>query len=343
MFRFEHPEHLYALAVLPGFVLLYLLWWRWRRRMWVRMGDPPLLSSLMPEAGKFRHMVKFLLFLSAVASLVVAWANPQWGTRLENVERKGVDVFIALDISTSMYATDLAPNRLERAKVFAARLVDALRGERIGLIFFAGNAYLQSPLTDDYAVIQLFLQNASPELAGTQGTSIARAIDAARLYFPDDDASHKALVLISDSEDHDGEVLQDARRQAVERGTFLFTVGVGTPEGSLIPVVERGRKDYKRDEHGELVRSRLDESVLRELARAGGGAYFSANDVQPVVDALRERIDRLDKNTYETRAFTDYESYFHYFIAVALLLTAADFLLSYRKGPWLRNSRLFGG
>ncbi len=342
MFRFEHPDHMYALAVLPFFLLLFGWWWRWRRKAQARMGDTALVSSLMPDAAPYRPAFKFLLFLLAVASLVVAWANPQWGTRRERVERKGVDVFIALDISTSMYATDVAPNRMERGKAFAARLVDALQGERVGLILFAGNAYLQSPLTDDYAVIRLFLQNAGPELAGTQGTSIAKALDAARLYFPEEDVSHKAVVLITDSEDHDREALEDARRQSVERGAFLFTVGVGTAEGGLIPVMERGRKDYKRDEQGELVRSRLDESVLRELAQAGGGAYFPATDAETVVEALKTRIEQLEKKTYESRSFTDYESYFPYFIALALLLTAVDFLWPNRRGTWWRNRDFFG-
>ena len=342
MFRFEHPYSLYALAVLPALLLLFLFWWRWRARAMKRFGELPLLKSLMPQASPYKHPLKFGLLLLALAFLIIGWANPQWGNKREKVKRKSVDVFIALDISTSMYATDVAPNRLERAKKFAAQLVEKLKGERIGLILFAGNAYLQAPLTTDYSVIQLFLQSATPELAGTQGTSISSAIDAARLYFPEDNTSHKALVLITDSEDHEPEALAEAAKQASEKGAILFAVGVGTPDGSFIPISTDGREDYKRDESGEPVRSRLNEKILRELAAAGAGDYFTiAQGGDQVAAALQTRIDKLEKQDLELRSFTSFESYFQYFIAAALALLVAEFLLTYRREKWLSERDLF--
>lgn len=340
MFRFEHPVYLYAFALLPLLALLFLVYWQWRRKAMGRFAGKPLMAQLMPGASKYKHIVKVSLLLLALAFLAVGWANPQWGSKREKVKRKSVDVFIALDISNSMYAGDIAPNRLERAKKFAENLVERMKGERIGLILFAGSAYLQMPVTTDYAAAQLFIRSASPELAGTQGTAIGDAIDLARRAYDEENKAHKALVIITDGEDHDGEALT-AAAQARDENIIQFTVGVGTAEGSLIPVTVGGREDYKRDASGQPVRSRLNEEMLLELAQTGGGAYFPISRGDDVADALEEQINQLEKKELEVRAFTSFNSYFQYFLAAGLFLLTVEFLLSYRKEKWLENKDIF--
>ena len=340
MFRFEHPAYLYALVLLPMLAVLFLLYWQWRKRALSRFAQGSLMPQLMPGASRYKHPVKFLLLLLGLTFLIVSAANPQWGSKRDKVKRKSVDVLIALDISTSMYADDIAPNRLERAKKFAEKLVEKLKGERIGLILFAGSAYLQMPITTDYAAAELFIRSTSPDLAGTQGTALAEAINLARRSYSEENQAHKALVLITDGEDHEGEAT-DAAQQARDEGIIQFTVGVGTEEGSFIPVVINGREDYKRDESGQPVRSKLNEPMLQELAKEGDGAYFHIERGDAVADALQKRIDQMEKQELEVRAFSSFNSYFQYFLAGGLLLILVEFVISYRKARWMEGRDIF--
>lgn len=340
MFRFEQPDHLYAFVVLPILLLIFVIAIIARKRALARFGDHRLLQQLMPKMSKYKHQVKFSFLIFALAFLVIGWANPQWGTRKEKVKRKSVDVFIALDISQSMLAKDVPPNRMERAKKFAQNLVDQLRGDRVGIIIFAGNAYLQTPLTTDYAAAHLFLRTANPDMAPSQGTAISDAIDLAENVFGEDNKAHKALVVITDGENHDEETLQRAR-EANENGLMIFTVGVGTADGDFIPLNYGNRQDYKRDKAGQPVRTRLNETMLSDLAAAGAGAYFNIRQEKNVISALQEKINKLEKRELETRAFEEYESYFQYFLGVALLLLIIEFFISYRKNQLLEGKDFF--
>jgi Ca-activated chloride channel family protein len=341
MFRFENPYYLYALAALPVLALLFFLFLKWKKRARSRLGDTSLVAALMPDTSKYRPILKFGLLLVALALLFIGWANPQWGSKKEEVKRKSVDVMIALDISTSMYAQDIPPNRLERAKRFTEGLIEALKGERIGLILFAGSAYLQMPVTTDYAAAKLFVRSANPDLAGSQGTVIGDAIGLARKSFEGDEGSHKALIVITDGEDHDGKALEQAAA-ARDDGIFLFTVGVGTPEGGLIPISIRGREDFKRDDTGQTVRSQLNEKMLEELAQKGDGTYFHIADGEAVAKSLKDRIEQMEKRELEVRSFTEYNSYFQYFLGAGLLLIIIEFLISYRRVGWTQGRDLFG-
>ena len=329
MFRYEHPGFLYALAVLPVLLVLYLLYMRWKNRACSRFGNPSLLKALLPGARASREWLKFGLMLLALALLFIGWANPQWGTKREPVIRKNLDVIIALDISTSMNAQDIPPNRLERAKHFAETLVENLQGERIGLLLFAGEAYLQMPVTTDHAAARFFIRSASPRLAGSQGTVIGEAIQLARRSFKKDDKNHKVLIIITDGEDHDGKAIEEAEA-ARDEGIFLFTIGVGTPAGAFIPITIRGHEDYKRDNTGQPVRSRLNEEMLRKIAEKGDGAYFHISEGESVLDNLKDRIDKMEKRELEVRSFTSYNSYFQYFIGASLLVLLVEFLIAYR-------------
>ena len=341
MFRFEHPYYLYALALVPLLALVFLLYSRWRKRALSRLGDTSLVKSLMPEAGKYKPTIKFFLLLLGLSLLIIGWANPQWGSKREKVTTKSIDVVIALDISTSMYAEDIPPSRLDRAKRFAEDLVDKLKGDRVGLILFAGSAYLQMPVTNDYAAAKLFIRSADPDLAGTQGTVIGEAINVARKSFTEENKSHKALVIITDGEDHESEALEQAT-MAKEENIFLFTVGVGTSAGSFIPIMIGNRADYKRDLSGQPIRSRLNEEVMVEIAQTGGGNYYHISDGNAIFDALQSRIDQLEKQEMEVRSFTDYNSYFQYFLGAGLLFIILEFLISYRKENFMKGKDLFG-
>ena len=341
MFRFEHAEYLYALGVLPMLIAFFFAMWVVRKRSIQRFADHGLLAHLMPQMSRYKHTLKFILLLIAIAILIVAWANPQWGTKKETVKRKSVDVFIALDISKSMLAQDIAPNRLERARKFAQNLVDKLKGERIGSIIFAGNAYLQVPLTTDYAALQLFLKSANPDMAPNRGTAIADAIDLAAKSFPEDNKNHKTLIIITDGENHDEEALERAA-DANSEGLLIYTVGVGTEDGSFIPTFVGGRADFMRDRSGNPVRSALNETMLGDLADKGDGQYFNlVNAESVIVEALRRKIDGLEKRELEQRVFSEYESYFQYFLGIVILLVLIEFVISYRKNRYLAGRDLF--
>ncbi len=340
MFRFEHIDHLYALLGLPILILLFVSMWYARKRAIQQFGNSQVMQRLMPQLSKYKHAVKFTFLLLALVALTVAWANPQWGTKREKVKRKSVDVFIALDISQSMLAQDIRPNRMERARKFAQKLIEGLKGERIGTIIFAGNAYLQMPLTTDYSAALMFIKSANPKMAPSQGTAIGEAINLAEQSFEEDNKHHKALVLISDGENHQQESL-DRATEAHENGLLIFTVGVGTPEGGYIPAGIQGRNDYKRDQQGNLVRSYLNETMLSDLAQQGGGSYFNLEQGDQIIEALKTQIDQVEKREFEQRVFDEYESYFQYFAALGLLFIIIEFLISYRTSRWMEGKDIF--
>ena len=337
---FEHPEYAYALLLLPVLFGLFLLFMGWRKKAFARLGEARLVRSLMPGLSKYKHQIKFALLAGALLFTIIGWMNPQMGAQVEKAQRRSVDVIIAFDISTSMLAEDVPPSRLARAQRFAENLVERLKGERIGLVVFAGSAFLQTPITTDYAAVQLSLRSAHPDQAGTQGTVIGDAISMARKSFPRDDEAHRALILITDGEDHDGSAVEQAEA-AREEGVILYTVGAGTLEGSFIPITVRGRSDYKRDQNGEPVRSRLNEDDLIAIAEAGDGSYFNIEDSGDVAAALQSRIDQMEKRELEVQTFSSYKSYFQYFLAVAVLLLIIEFLVSYRKEKWMEGRDIF--
>ena len=341
MARFEHIEFLYALFGLPIIVLAFLWMWRQRKSALAQFGETSLVQQLMPQANPHKRTLKMILLLGALLLIIIGWANPQWGSKREKVERKSADIFIALDVSNSMLARDVAPSRLESAKLFTQRLIQKLKGDRIGLILFAGNAYLQMPLTTDYAAAQVFTRSASPEMAPTQGTSFADAINLAEQSFGEDNQHQRALVIISDGENHEPDAIARAKT-ANENGMIIFTVGVGTKEGEFIPINVRGRQDFKRDNTGNPVRTHFDETALQELAVAGNGSYYSINADQQIIDDLSTQLERIEKREMEQRSFTEYESYFQFFLFPAFVLLFIEFMLSFRKNRWLARKDLFG-
>jgi Ca-activated chloride channel family protein len=268
--------------------------------------------------------IKFIFLLSGIFLLIIALCNPQWGNRKEKMIRTSSDIFVALDISKSMMAEDVSPSRLDRAKKIGERLIQALRSERIGLILFAGEAYMQMPLTNDYLSAISFLRTASPNMAGTQGTAIAEAIMLAQQRFNEKDNANRLLIILSDGEDHEA-MAMEAAQEAYENGTMIFTIGIGTEQGELIPVILQNRQDYVRNKQGEPVRSKMNPEALRDIAEAGGGSFFTQNVRSDMLDEIKEKVRKLEKKTYEERAFTAHESYFQWFLFPAILLIFLGF------------------
>ncbi len=340
MFRFEEITHLYALAVIPILIFFFVMAMMYRKRVIKRFGESQLVAQLMPQLAKYKHTVKFILLSLAMCLLSLAYANPQWGTKKEKVRQKSSDVFIALDVSESMMAQDLPPSRLDRAKLFTRQLIEELKGERIGTIVFAGNAYLQMPLTADYSSAAMFVRTANTRMVPTQGTAIGDAIRLAAQSYDESGKFHKALIIITDGENHDQEALDQAKA-AAEQGVLIFTIGVGTSAGAPIPTFERGQNTYKKDKQGNTVISKLNENMLSSLAAAGNGKYYNITKGDQVIQTLQKYIEALEKQEFEQRTFSEYESYFQWFLAAALLFLLIEFLLSYRKSAWWAKWDIF--
>lgn len=340
MFRLEDINYLYLLSIIPVLIAVYFVMRFLKKRALKRFGNTSLIQQLTPQLSKYKHGLKFTLLLLATAFFIIGLTNPQWGTKKEKIKRQSIDVFIALDISQSMLAQDISPSRLDRAKNFCQNLVEGLKGERMGVILFAGNAYLQMPLTTDYAAAQLFLKSANTRQAPTQGTAISEAIDLAERSFETDNKHHRALIIVTDGENHDEETLERAKA-ASENGLMIFTVGVGTTEGGYIPLYYAGQSGFKVNESGNPVRTRINEEMMADIAEAGKGAYYNLVNGEKVINALKERIERLEKREFEQRSFTEFESYFQYFLAFGLLLLIIEFMISYRKNRFLGDKDFF--
>jgi len=329
MFRFENSEYLYLLAIVPVLLLLYFLFKAWFKHESLKLSEDKLFQRLSPHFSWTKKHLKFGLSLSAIAFLCIAYANPQWGNKKEKVRAQSSDVYIALDISQSMMAEDISPNRLERAKRLTQNIVRSIKGNRIGLIYFAGSAYLQMPLSNDYAAAEIFLSSANTGQAGTQGTAIVEAIDLALRAFEEDKQYQRSLIIVTDGESHDDEAVAKAA-EALEKGLVIFTVGIGTEEGGFIPYQDRGREAFKKDKDGNPVKSALNIDLLRELAENGGGQYYLVQEGNQIITELKSEIDRLEKREVEQRSFSEYASYFQYFLGVALLLLFIEYLISNR-------------
>ncbi len=341
MFRFENIEHLYGLVTVLIVLLAFLMYMRYRSNALQQLGTWTSLEKIIPGFSKRKPILKFVFLAVALLCICIGWANPQWGSKKEKVQAKAVDVFIALDISNSMLCEDVRPSRLVQAQKFGEELVEGLRGERIGLILFAGNAYLQMPLTNDYAAAAMFMRTANTGMAPTQGTAISEVIDMANKSFSEDNKHHKALVIITDGENHDESALIQAEN-AKEDGLLTFTVGVGTAEGGPIPISFNGRNSFKQDRSGQRVISKMNPEMLTELALKGNGTYFNLQEnSQKVIDELRKRIDKIEKRDIEQRSFTEYNSYFQYFIGLAILLLLVDIFFSYQKNQWAKDKDIF--
>ncbi len=340
MFRFAHIYYFYLLALVPVFTLLFVLFLVWKRKARSKYGEWEVIRQLMPEYSVFKPILKFIFLMLALLSLVFALADPQTGSRLEKVKRKGIDLMICLDVSNSMLAQDIKPNRLERAKQAISRMIDDLEGDRIGIIVFAGKAYTQLPITTDYAAAKMFIATINTSLIPVQGTAIAEALALASNSFGES-KRNKAIVVITDGEDHQGNVLEQAEEIA-KKGIAIYTIGMGLPEGAPIPQFNGNiQVGYKKDQSGQTIMTKLDETLLQRIATLGNGMYVRATTSAMGLNKVFDEIGKIQKSEIEEKQFSDYEDRFQYFVALALLILILDLFVFERKTGWLKNFRPF--
>lgn len=336
MIRFAHPEYLSLLAVIPALAVAYIVLLRARAHSLRRFGRPAILERLAEDASRVKRLVKFGVVLFALALLIAGLANPQIGTRLEEVKQEGVDLFVALDVSLSMKAEDIKPNRLEKAKFELRNLVGRLRGDRIGLVVFAGEAYTQFPLTTDYSAANLFLDAVDVDAVPTPGTSIGAAIGRALESFNFEEPSTKVLVIITDGENTEGDAFE-AAEEAARKGVLLYAIGMGSPSGTPIPLTDAaGRQvDFKRDRDGSVVMTKLDEAALERIVTIGTGKYFRGTTAQDELNEIYRAINALQKREFGVRQFTDYEDRYQWPVGAGLLLVLLELLTTEKKSRWL--------
>jgi len=340
MFNFEEQKLLYFLFLVPILVILFVLMWQVRNKNLEKFGERALVQQLMAGVSRYKNWLKFALLMLSLIALTIGLANPRWG--IKRSEHKKVEIYIALDISESMLAEDIRPNRIQRARQFAKKLLKKLPNERVGLIIFAGNAFLQVPLTTDFLAIEKMIEGANTNMAPIQGTAIAEAIKIGANKFSEGNEQSKAIILITDGENHEQEAINEAVA-AYESGVKIYTIGSGTPEGAFIPTIVRGNLQYKKDKTNNLVRSRLNEDLLYRIAENGGGNYYNLQSKdEEIIEVITESISTIDRMAFDTRGYEEYESYFQIFVGIALLLMLIEFLISYRKSKWLGGRDLFG-
>ncbi len=340
LFRFANPEFLYLLLFIPVMILFFIINSIRRKRSLKRIGDPRLVEKLLPERSSVRPLVKFTLQIFAVSAAVIMLGRPQFGSKIEEVRKEGVEVIIALDVSNSMYAEDIQPNRLTRAKQAISRLVDNLENDRIGLIVFAGDAYTQIPVTTDYISAKMFLSTIGPEMVPKQGTAIGAAINLGIRSFSQGDDKSKAMIIITDGENHEDDPLV-AATEAAEKGIVIHAIGIGSVEGVPVPVPAAGRKDFLKDAEGSTVISKLDEDVLKKIVVRTNGAYVRASNTNIGLDKIFSEIRKMKKDEIESTRYTEYNDQFQIFAAMTLFFLIAEFMVMDRKNRKLMNIRLF--
>lgn len=337
MLRFDDPIYLWLLLVIPILVLVRFIGWRRRKAKMKKLGDPELLKQLMPNISKYRPTVKFVLLLAAIALLIVMVARPQMGSKISHDKRNGIETMICLDISNSMLAEDVAPSRLDKSKMLIENLVDNFNNDKIGLIVFAGDAFVQLPITTDYVSAKMFLQNITPSLIQTQGTNIGEAIDLATKSFTQQDNVGRAIIVITDGENHEDGALE-AAQAANKKGINVFILGIGNAKGAPIPM---GDGSYLTDNAGNTVMTALNEQMCRELAQAGKGQYIHVDNTSDAEKALNDDLAKLQKGDMTSVIYSAYDEQFQAVGILIILLLLVEVCMMEVKNPMLRNIKFF--
>jgi Ca-activated chloride channel family protein len=341
MYQLEQPIYFYVLFALPAIIAVYLLVVLWKKRAQRSFANNTLLDVLSPSRSIFKGNLKLVLALLVLACMSLALVNPKIGTKLETVKREGVDVVFALDVSTSMLAEDIAPNRLEKSKQLVRQIINTLAGDRIGIIGYAGSAFPQVPITTDFSSARLFLSGMNTNMVSSQGTAMTQAIEMAETYYNDIEQKNRVLFLISDGEDHQGDYASIAA-QANEKGIKIYTIGVGTPAGARIPIKRGGLvQSYKRDKDNQVVITKLNKETLQEIAQAANGQYLDGSNTKELVEQVQNILSGMDKKEFDAKQFSDFKDQFQWFLAGALLFLVLDVLLLERKTKWINKLNLF--
>jgi Ca-activated chloride channel homolog len=347
MIRFTHPEILYTLILLPVFIIVFMIGRYRTRRQLERFASAAMHEHLFPDMSGFRSWLKFIFLMIVSILLAVGLSGPRIGSKLEEIDKKGREIMIALDVSTSMLGQDIEPNRLIRAKQAVSRLLEGLEDDKVGLIVFAGDAYTQIPLTSDYSAARMFLDAVSTDMVSKQGTNLAAAIDLAiKSYSPlltDQEsqlsANARAMIIITDGENHEPGVFESAEK-ASQAGIAIHTVGIGDPAGVPVPLYY-GSKDFKKDKEGNVIVSKLDEKTLRRISELTGGYYIHSGKAITGLFQLMQKLDEMDKTKFKSKVFAEYDEKFQYFTGFALFFMVLDFFIMYKKNHWLRKIKLF--
>ena len=341
MYQLEQPIYFYVLFALPAIIAVYLLVVLWKKRAQRSFANNTLLDVLSPSKSIFKGSLKLVLALLVLACMSLALVNPKIGTKLETVKREGVDVVFALDVSTSMLAEDIAPNRLEKSKQLVRQIINTLAGDRIGIIGYAGSAFPQVPITTDFSSARLFLSGMNTNMVSSQGTAMTQAIEMAETYYNDIEQKNRVLFLISDGEDHQGDYASIAA-QATKKGIKIYTIGVGTTAGARIPIKRGGVvQSYKRDKDNQVVITKLNKKTLQEIAQAANGEYLDGSNTKELVEQVQNILAGMDKKEFDAKQFSDFKDQFQWFLAGALLFLVLDVLLLERKTKWINKLNLF--
>jgi Ca-activated chloride channel family protein len=328
MFRLQHTEYLVGLALLPVMLILFIGVVRWKKTRIKKIGDPLLIKDLIKGYSPALFFVKFLMLLLALASIVLAACNLQSPGKMDNVNRKGVDVMIAMDVSKSMLAQDIKPNRLERAKQVVNKLMEKMENDRIGLVLFAGRAYIQMPLTTDHGAARMYIQNAGPDAVPSQGTVIGEALRVCNSAFNSKERKFKSIILISDGEDHDPQAVQLTKVLA-QNGVMVNSIGIGSPEG--VPLMDYSTNQLKKDQQGNAIISKLNESEMQQLAADTRGIYIRLDDADDAASKIKAQLNTIEQKALGDDAFLNFKSYFQWFLAAALVLMVLELLTPERK------------
>ena len=341
MIQFEEKIWFWALLIIPLIIVGFLALQFWKRKTQKKFANSALLKQLSPNKSTFKPVLKVIVLCLAFACFIVALVNPKMGTKLESVKREGLDIVFAVDVSKSMLAEDMAPNRLDKAKQLVTQVINSLASDRVGIIAYAGKAFPQLPITTDYSSAKLFLQSMNTDMLSSQGTAINEAIKLSTTYYDENLDTNRVLIIISDGEDHTEASLAIAE-EASSQGIKIFTVGVGDTKGGPIPLKQNGvLQGYKKDKNGETVITKLDEETLINIAQAANGFYINGTSTQKVVDKIKTELDKLDRSELESQQFADFEDQFQWFLGFGLLFVLIDLLLLDRKTAWLKKLNLF--
>jgi Ca-activated chloride channel family protein len=340
MYQLETPEYFYFFFLLLLFWGLFLGVFFWKKKKQREFATGILLSKMAPNTSVFKGFLKLVFLSLGFSFLILALVNPKMGTQLKTVKREGVDLVFALDVSKSMLAEDIAPNRLEKSKQIITKIVENLGSDRIGIVVYAGNAFPLLPITTDHASAAMFLQNAHPDMLSSQGTAINEVLDLAKTYYNKDEQTNKFLVILSDGEDHERNTVAHAEELA-EEGIKVFTVGVGTESGQPIPLRKNGSTVYKKDRDGEVVITQRHTDVLKEIAQKTQGKYWDGNRTEKPVKAIVEVIGNAQKHVFETKQFSGYKDQFQWFLAIGMFFLSIDVFFLEKKTKWLQKIDLF--
>jgi Ca-activated chloride channel family protein len=341
MYELEEKWYLYLLFVIPAMALLFLYIQYWKRKKQREFGDVELIKKLSPEKSVFKPVLKLIIVLFGLAFIIIGLVNPKIGTKLETVKREGIDIVFAIDVSKSMLAEDVVPSRLEKSKQLVSQIINNLGSDRIGIIAYSGSAFPVLPITTDYSVAKMFLQGMNPGIISAQGTSIDQAINLATTFIDKKDETNKLLIIITDGEDHSNEAV-DAAEEAKKMGMKIITVGVGTEKGGPIPLKRNGVvESFKRDANDEVVITKRDSEVLKNIAKATGGGYVDGDSTKKVLDYVKNALDNIQKTEFESTQMADFKSQFQWFLGFGFFLLLLDVFLLEKKTKWVKKMNLF--